>query len=287
MEAKNISVSEAKNIMLSQLAEIFEKREILFLSDMLLGYLMDLTKPQIHAEPNQILSQKEEKGFLQALDRLMKEEPIEYILGKTTFFDLEFKVNEHVLIPRPETEELAAWIIDEYQNQKPSILDIGTGSGCIIAVLMKNIIHSKGYATDVSEKALETAKSNAERHQLKILFQHHDILKGRPPFTGEKFDVIVSNPPYVREKEKQEMQKNVLAYEPHQALFVPNLNALRYYRKIGEHGLKMLNPGGSLFLEINEYLPDETRYLLLDLGYKNAEVRKDLNDKSRMIKATI
>ncbi len=287
MEAKRISISEAKNIMLSQLEGIFEKREILFISDMLLEDLMKLSKPKIHAEANHQLTRKEEEDFFEALKKLKKEEPIEYILGKTTFFDLDFKLNQHVLIPRPETEELVAWIIGEHQHQKPSILDIGTGSGCIIAALVKSINDSKGYATDISAKAIKTAKSNTERYQLNVAFQQHNILNDTPPFPEIKFDVMVSNPPYVREKEKQHMQKNVLAYEPHQALFVPDSNALKFYRKIGEHGIKILNSGGKLYLEINEYLPDETRNLLLNLGYKKVEIRKDLNDKFRMIKATI
>ncbi|KIO53193.1 peptide chain release factor N(5)-glutamine methyltransferase [Flavobacterium hibernum] len=223
------------------------------------------------------------------LNQLKKEIPIQYLLGKTHFYGLEFEVNENVLIPRPETEELVEWIINENsktdKTKKIKILDIGTGSGCIAISLAKNIPNAEVYAIDVSKKAIETAKRNAIRNNVEVTFILQDILK-----TDElkcNFDIIVSNPPYVRNLEKEEIKKNVLDYEPHLALFVEDNDALIFYRKIAELAKKNLSENGQLYFEINQYLGKEMTNLLEKLDFKKIELRKDIYNNDRMTKGVI
>jgi release factor glutamine methyltransferase len=223
------------------------------------------------------------------LEKLKKEVPIQYILGKTHFYGLEFDVNENVLIPRPETEELIEWIINENSNIAESknlkILDIGTGSGCIAISLAKNLPNADVYAIDVSKKALETAKWNALSNKVNVTFIYKDILEAEALKCD--FDIIVSNPPYVRNLEKAEIKKNVLDYEPHLALFVDDNDALIFYRKIASLAQKNLSENGQLYFEINQYLGKEMTDLLEEMNFKNIDLRKDIYDNDRMIKGTI
>jgi len=234
-------------------------------------------------------SVKELQYWNSILDELKKEIPIQYLLGKTSFYGLEFEVNENVLIPRPETEELVEWIIRDCfvpRNDKNSkILDIGTGSGCIAISLAKNIPNATIFAIDISEKALATAKKNAEINSVNVIFIEKNILETLD--LEQQLDVIVSNPPYVRELEKQEIKKNVLDNEPHLALFVEDNDALVFYRKIAELAKKNLSEKGQLFFEINQYLGMETVNLLEKMNFKNIELRKDIYGNDRMIKAGI
>lgn len=219
------------------------------------------------------------------LKELKKEIPIQYLLGKTHFYGLEFEVNENVLIPRPETEELVEWIINEHskvdRTKKIKILDIGTGSGCIAISLAKNIPNAEVYAIDVSRKAIETAKKNAANNKVEVNFILQNILETEALKCD--FDIIVSNPPYVRNLEKEEIKKNVLDYEPHLALFVEDNDALIFYRKIAELAKKNLLEDGQLYFEINQYLGKETKDLLEEMNFKNIELRKDIYDNDRMI----
>lgn len=228
------------------------------------------------------------------LEQLKKEIPVQYLLRKTSFYGLEFEVNENVLIPRPETEELVDWIIrsqklsfDSAQDdsRKIKILDIGTGSGCIAISLAKNIPNAQVFAIDVSEKALATAQKNAEINGVEVAFLEKNILEIED--LGQQFDIIVSNPPYVRELEKEEIKKNVLDNEPHLALFVDDNDALVFYRKIAELAQKNLSPNGQLFFEINQYLGKEMMELLEKMNFKNIELRKDIYGNDRMIRGTI
>lgn len=223
------------------------------------------------------------------LDQLKKEVPIQYLLGKTNFYGLDFEVNENVLIPRPETEELVEWIINENKgidtSKKIRILDIGTGSGCIAISLAKNLPNAEVYAIDISKKAIETAKRNAVRNDVDITFMFQDILK-----TEElkcQFDVIVSNPPYVRNLEKQEIKKNVLDYEPHLALFVDDNDALVFYKKIASLAHNNLLENGQLYFEINQYLGKEMIDLLGTMDFINIDLRKDIYDNDRMISGKV
>jgi release factor glutamine methyltransferase len=238
------------------------------------------------------------------LEQLKKEIPIQYILGETEFFGLRLEVDNSVLIPRPETEELVEWIIEEeskVKSQKSTILDIGTGSGCIAISLAKNISNAQVYAIDVSEKALAVAQKNSQINKVDVNFISLNILEvsslnslnffNPKPETRNlkletKFDIIVSNPPYVRNLEKAEINKNVLDNEPHLALFVEDNDALLFYRKIADLAKKSLSENGQLYFEINQYLGKETVGLLEDLGFKNIVLKKDIYGNDRMIKCT-
>ena len=219
------------------------------------------------------------------LEKLKLEIPIQYIIGRTHFYGLEFNVNENVLIPRPETEELVEWIISSAVNmpkfKNTKILDIGTGSGCIAISLAKNIPNAEVSAIDISDKALAVAKENADLNKVAIAFIQRNILETND--LEQQFDIIVSNPPYVRNLEKDEIKRNVLANEPHLALFVEDNDALIFYRKITELATKNLSPEGKLFFEINQYLGKETVELLEKMHFKNSELRKDIYGNDRMI----
>jgi len=223
------------------------------------------------------------------LAQLKKEVPIQYLLGKTNFYGLDFEVNENVLIPRPETEELVEWVINENsktdQSKKIKILDIGTGSGCIAISLAKNIPNAEVYGIDVSKKAIETAKRNAFNNKAEVTFMLQNILETEALKCN--FDIIVSNPPYVRNLEKEEIKKNVLDYEPHLALFVEDNDALVFYRKIAILAQQNLSENGQLYFEINQYLGDETKDLLEKMNFKNIELRRDIYDNDRMMKGIV
>jgi release factor glutamine methyltransferase len=232
------------------------------------------------------------------LAELKKEKPLQYIVGETEFYGLPFLVNENTLIPRPETEELVELIIKSYNLQpttyNPKILDIGTGSGCIAISLAKNLTNSQVFAIDVSEKALTTAKKNAEINEVTINFIQADILKvddlenlsNSNSKLPSQYDVIVSNPPYVRNLEKSEIKPNVLEYEPHLALFVDDSDALLFYRKIAELAKKNLKENGKLYFEINQYLGKETVELLENLGFNDVVLKKDIYGNDRIIQCT-
>jgi len=223
------------------------------------------------------------------LAQLKQEVPIQYLLGKTSFYGLDFEVNENVLIPRPETEELVEWIVNENaadnKTKKIKILDIGTGSGCIAISLAKNLPNAEVYGFDVSKKAIETAKRNAINNKVDVTFLFQDVLELEE--LRCKFDVIVSNPPYVRNLEKEEIKKNVLDYEPHLALFVDDNDALIFYRKIAELAKKNFLENGKLYFEINQYLGKEMTDLLEKMDFKNIELRKDIYDNDRMMKGSV
>lgn len=212
---------------------------------------------------------------------LKKQKPIQYILGETEFYGLPFLVNENTLIPRPETEELVDLIRKENQTSPVKILDIGTGSGCIAISLAKNLPNAGVSAIDVSEKALAIATKNAKINQVEVKFISKNILETDD--LEELFDVIVSNPPYVRLLEKTEIKPNVLEYEPHLALFVADDDALLFYRKIAQLALKNLNQNGKLYFEINQYLGKETVELLENLGFKKVRLMRDVYGNDRMI----
>ena len=230
-----------------------------------------------------------------ALEALKNHEPIQYIIGQTEFYGLPFYVNENTLIPRPETEELVELILSNTYansqleiiegNNQFNILDIGTGTGCIAISLAKQLLNANVSAIDVSAKALEMANENAQLNQVDIDFIENDILKicNYELDSVTKFDIIVSNPPYVRQLEKQQMQDNVLNHEPHLALFVEDENPLIFYRAITQFATKNLKPNGELYFEINEYLGKEMMALLEEFGFKNIQLKQDLFGKDRMI----
>jgi release factor glutamine methyltransferase len=246
--------------------------------------ILNLKRIAISQNLYAVVSGKKYERFQKAIAKLKNYEPIQYILGNTEFYGIIFEVNPSVLIPRPETEELVSWIIDNCKDsQDISVLDIGTGSGCIAISLAKNLKHAKVYALDVSEDALKLAKLNADKNEVDIEFIEADILDC--DLGNIKFDVIVSNPPYVRELEKEAMSANVLNHEPPLALFVKDDDALLFYRKIAEISENILKPNGQLYLEINESLGEPTKELLANNSFNNIELKMDIFEKDRMIKA--
>ncbi|SDF72748.1 release factor glutamine methyltransferase [Pedobacter terrae] len=232
--------------------------------------------------------------LLSILNDLQIGKPIQHILAEAHFYGLVFNVNENVLIPRPETEELVEWIISVCNMQftvdsltppkKLSILDIGTGSGCIPITLKKYLPNAKVSSLDISPEAIAVAKQNARQIGVEINFIEADILHFK---YEEKFDIIVSNPPYIRDLEKSEMHHNVLLHEPHLALFVTDENPLLFYKAIADFAKTNLKPNGQLYFEINEYLGKETIKMLTDKGFINIELRQDMQGKDRMIKAGV
>ena len=248
-----------------------------------------LKRIDLALQPDLVFTNDEILVWNTFLEQLKLEIPVQYLLGKTSFYGLDFIVNENVLIPRAETEELVEWIIEtqklKVENQKIKILDIGTGSGCIAISLAKNIPDAQVFAIDVSEKALATAKKNAIKNKVDVTFIHQNILETED--LGQQFDIIVSNPPYVRNLEKLEIKKNVLDNEPHLALFVDDTDALIFYKKIAELARKNLTQNGLLFFEINQYLGKEMIDLLQEMTFKNSELRKDIYGNDRMTKSSL
>ncbi|KPM47826.1 peptide chain release factor N(5)-glutamine methyltransferase [Jiulongibacter sediminis] len=219
------------------------------------------------------------------VERINRQEPIQQIVGFTYFAGRKFKVDKNVLIPRPETEELIS-IIKSLQLDQPAILDIGTGSGCIAISLALELINSEVWALDISEGALKVAMENAKSLKASVKFLHEDILKEKSTELNlKRFDLIVSNPPYIRNLEKSQMKANVLDYEPHLALFVENDNPLIFYKRIADLGIEQLNKDGLILAEINSYLGEETRQLFEKKGYEQVEILKDFYGKDRFVKA--
>lgn len=287
---------EYKTYFTIQLQPLFDDTEIESFFFIVLEYLHQLKRVDLALQPNFSINKTQLEKWNVILQDLKKEKPIQYIIGETEFYGLRFFVDENTLIPRPETEELVDWIIksqEKVRNEKVelSILDIGTGTGCIPISLKKNISHATVFAIDVSEGALAIAKKNAIENKVEVNFIKTDILKisdlqNFPTSNFQfptQFDIIVSNPPYVRNLEKQEIKKNVLEYEPHLALFVEDDDALLFYRKIAELAQKSLSINGKLFFEINQYLGNETVRLLKDLGFQNIQLKKDFYGNDRMI----
>ena len=272
-----------------ELLGYYPDTEIESFFNLLSEQILNMKRIDISQNLYSVVSGKKYDKFQKAITKLKNYQPIQYILGDTHFCGLVFKVNSSVLIPRPETEELVAWIIDDNKNKKDiSILDIGTGSGCIAISLAKNLPNAKVFALDVSEKALKTAKENAVNNDVDVEFIEADVLNSLDwdvEFKDLKFDIIVSNPPYVRELEKESMSANVLNHEPHLALFVKDDDALLFYRKIIEVTNDILKPKGQLYFEINENLAESTKALLVDNSFNDIELKKDIFVKDRMIKA--
>ena len=258
-----------------ELKELYPAKEIEAVFYRLTEYFWQIQRIDIVMQPDSIAP---DTRLNKALEELVQNKPWQYITGETEFYGLPFQVNENVLIPRPETEELVDWVLQDLDSGQ-SILDIGTGSGAIAISLAKNS-QAKVSALDVSENALQIAKHNAEKNKTHIDFYQADILEATS--LPASFDIIVSNPPYVRLLEKDLMHKNVLAYEPHIALFVPDKQALIFYEKITE--LALQNQTKTLYFEINEFLKPELTALLQSKGLKQYIFKKDLREKWRMLR---
>ena len=257
--------------------------EALSLAKMLLTEAFGFSTLELYGGKDKEISGNRLRDLHEMLSRLKKNEPIQYIIGAETFCGLTFEVNPDVLIPRPETQELVRWIEADWKSKPCRILDIGTGSGCISISLAKFLEGAKVESWDISEGALQVARRNCARNEVEVLLRQQDVLNAVPE--GEPYDVIVSNPPYICEKEKVDMDANVLDWEPGTALFVPDADPLLFYRRIAELGVSMLCEGGALYFEINRAYGEETLRMLEGLGYKQLELRKDDFGNDRMIKA--
>jgi release factor glutamine methyltransferase len=277
-----------KTYFFTELENQYPTTEIQSFFNILIEFQLNLSRIEVALQPSVEIAKTNLELLQKALSDLKKNIPIQYIIGETEFYGLPFEVNKNVLIPRPETEELVSWIIENSKLQTPnsklSILDIGTGSGCIAVSLAKNLPFTKVSAIDISSEAIKIAKQNANLNGVTIEFMEADILSISE--LSQKLDIIVSNPPYVRNLEKVQMQQNVLDYEPHLALFVEDTNALLFYDKIADLAKNHLTENGLLFFEINQYLGKETIELLNQKGFKNIELKKDVFGVDRMIKAS-
>jgi release factor glutamine methyltransferase len=280
-----MKIKEYRNQFIQALTSMYGEGEAESFFYLILEEKQQLKRIDLALHPDLVFSEEEIVVWNSILEQLKLEIPIQYLLGKTSFYGLDFEVNENVLIPRPETEELVDWIVSNVlkngRSKSIKILDIGTGSGCIAISLAKNLPNAEVFAIDVSEKALATAKKNAKLNEVEVTFIEQNILETLD--LGQEFDIIVSNPPYVRNLEKEEIKKNVLDNEPHLALFVEDNDALIFYRKIAELAQKNLSNSGELYFEINQYLGKEMIELLEKMDFKDVELRKDIYGNNRMM----
>lgn len=283
----SMSIHEAYQQLLLQLYDLYDDREAANIADMVIEYVTGQRKTDRIMHKELPVTDSQSLQLETITKKLMQHTPVQYVLHEAWFAGMKLYVDEHVLIPRPETEELADWIITEINNsngQVKNILDIGTGSGCIPVALKKKLPKAVVRGIDISEGALNVAIKNAMLQAAQVYFIRMDFLEQAARDQLDKFDIIVSNPPYVKRSESSSMQKNVLAHEPHLALFVPDEDALLFYRHIAEFGKTHLDDGGLIFLEINEALGKEVAELYKKEGYIT-ETRKDMQGKERMIKA--
>jgi release factor glutamine methyltransferase len=262
-----------------ELSNIVDEREIISWAYLTIEYLLGYNRSDCIIHANKEITTEITDRIKQIIADLKTKKPIQYILGETEFYGLQFKVNEHTLIPRPETEELVEWILKE---EFSSALDIGTGSGCIAITLAKNT-NAKITAIDISKEAIDVAKENTKNNKVEIDFMLQDILQAE---TLSKVDLIVSNPPYILNSEKEKMEANVLDFEPDLSLFISDNDPLLFYKKIGVLAEKSLNCGGKLYFEINEKYGAEILEMLSKIGFVDIALKKDINDKDRMVKAT-
>lgn len=279
-----MNLGEYRHHFKSLLEGKYPAEEVISFFNWLCESFLNLKRVEIPLELKRIFSEEEYSLFENALRQLEKDVPIQYVIGETEFYGMKFKVSRGVLIPRPETEELVDLILKEASKDEISILDIGTGSGCIAISLAKNLPKAKVTAMDVSAVALQIAQYNAKMNQVEIKCVESDILKLES--LKKDWDIIVSNPPYVLHSEKEKMQDNVLNYEPHNALFVPDNDPLLFYKKISQLAHKHLTKNGKLYFEINEAFGDETVEMLKLSGFEDVKLFKDVFGKNRMISTT-
>jgi release factor glutamine methyltransferase len=266
-----------------ELTGIYSKQEIESLIFLIFNKLKGYTRTKFLLSREEQLSENERDHIKQIINRLKNHEPVQYVLGETEFYGLNFQCIPGVLIPRPETEELVEWILSENQMTNPCIFDIGTGTGCIAVSLQKNIPQSHVLACDISPVCLETVTKNAKANHADIEVLDYNILDQQTPYEFPSFDIIVSNPPYVREMEKIFMAKNVTDFEPGLALFVPDNNPLLFYEAIADFSIKHLKNEGKLFFEINEVFGSDCCNILTSKGFLNITLKKDIHGKNRMI----
>lgn len=296
-----MNIAGAEKYLLEKLKEVYDENESRNIATLVLEDYTGFTKTQLHINKESLLTSEQEEKLGSALERLQQHEPVQYILNKAWFYGMELYVDKSVLIPRPETEELVDWIVkeikalagNEFQKEanqadattKLKILDVGTGSGCIALALKKALPKAEVWGCDVSEEALNVARRNAAALNIRVDFQGINLLDEMQQIHLPTVDIIVSNPPYVPLKDKEAMQPNVVAYEPHTALFVPDEDALLFYKAIARFSKKRSYQNGAVYVEIHESLGREVANLFSDAGFQEVIIKKDMQGKDRMIKA--
>ncbi|SDG66409.1 peptide chain release factor N(5)-glutamine methyltransferase [Chitinophaga filiformis] len=285
-----MTIQAAFTQLITSLAPIHDQREAANIAHIVMEHITGLSKMDRIVYKDRELTAEQSALLEKSLAALLAHQPVQYVTGSSWFYGMELQVNANVLIPRPETEELVEWIVQDVRNDRVlnrKILDIGTGSGAIPLAIKKELPAATVWAVDVSAGALETARTNARQQKLDVHFEQMDILDTTATKSLPTFDIIVSNPPYICQRERTDMQEQVVAYEPSIALFVPDDDALLFYRQIGLLAKEKLYPGGTLYFEINEAFGEETAALLRRQGYIYVEVQKDLFGKDRMVKALL
>lgn len=290
-----MTLKDLANKFIVSLNKIYDEDEGQAIFLIALENVISYRKSDYLLKKDEVISTENLNKLAAILTLLHTGKPIQYIVGETIFYGLPFKVNPSVLIPRPETEELVEWVLEAVEalkhptdNRQPlTLIDIGTGSGCIAIALKKNLPDANVSAIDIAKDSLDTAQQNADLNGVEVDFIHQDILQTPNSRLKLQYSIIVSNPPYIKEDEKLAMHENVLKNEPHSALFVSNEKPLIFYDAIADFALKNLTENGLLFFEINEYLGQQTVDLLKHKGFKNIELRKDMQGKDRMIMASL
>jgi release factor glutamine methyltransferase len=297
----HMKLAEAENYVKEQLRDVYDHQETATIAGLLMEHITGLSKTDRVGRKDEELQGNQLGELHENIKRLKLYEPIQYVMHKSWFYGMELYVDEKVLIPRPETEELVRWIIDDIKAlgkdvfiRRPmdadkttqlKVLDVGTGSGCIALALKKTMREAEVWGCDSSEEALNVARRNGSSLDIRVDFQGVDFLDQAQQRLLPTVDIIVSNPPYIPFKEKGQMQKNVVGYEPGAALFVPDHNPLVFYEALAEFGKKRLYENGSIYMEIHEDMGNEVSRLFENKGYSRVELRKDMQGKDRMIKA--
>jgi release factor glutamine methyltransferase len=283
-----MTYSELKLLWRAKLESIYDQDECDNLFYLTCYHLKQWGRSRVLFEKDNVLSVDDEKSFNEILKPLLTQKPIQYIIGETEFYQLKFKVDEDVLIPRPETEELVDWIVQDFMGKRNiKFLDIGTGSGCIAISLAKNMIHPQAYAMDISNQALTVAQINANELNVNLHLLKADILEMTEVVVDEHFNLIVSNPPYILKEEAVNMRQNVIGFEPHEALFVTNNDPLQFYNAIADFALLNLEKDGRLYFETHENYNEQVKLMLQGKGFSDVSIKKDLQNKPRFVKASL
>ncbi|HEX6848309.1 MAG TPA: peptide chain release factor N(5)-glutamine methyltransferase [Chitinophagaceae bacterium] len=286
-----MTLNEARTVLTKELKKVYDSDELRNIIELVMEHITKMTRAEQVKNKIPYLTCHQLEDLDTITERLKKNEPVQYVLGEAWFAGMKFKVYKTVLIPRPETEELVDWVIKEINvqysmfNAQCSIIDIGTGSGCIPIALKKKLPQTTVSAIDVCSEALFTATENAMEHNAEVDFRLFDFLDEEKWKELSQYDIIVSNPPYIRQSEMNSIHERVKEHEPHLALFVPDNDALLFYKKLAAFSFEHLKPVGNLFVEINEALGGDVMNMFRSAGFSKVELRKDMQGKERMIKA--
>jgi release factor glutamine methyltransferase len=283
-----MTYSELKLLWRSKLETIYDQDECDNLFYLTCYHIKQWGRSRVLFEKDNHLTEEDERAFAEILKPLLTQKPIQYIFGETEFYQLKFKVDEDVLIPRPETEELVDWIVQDFMGKRNiKFLDIGTGSGCIAIALAKNMIHAQAYGMDISNQALTVAEINAHELNVDLHLLKADILEMTDVVVDENFNLIVSNPPYILKEEAKNMRQNVVAFEPHAALFVTDNDPLQFYKAIADFALLNLQKEGTIYFETHEDYNEKVKLMLQEKGFTSVITKKDLQNKPRFVKAVL